>query len=125
IALFGELRQPIRNVPKSKLTRHPILPTTTTSVNQITAKNSNFRRRPAVPLRVHVVCADCENPLTACWSKVSHGRYPYYHCPKHGCESYVKSLRRADIEGEFEARLKTPQPIDALFCVARAMFKDL
>jgi len=34
------------------------------------------------PLRGHVVCADCGTPLTACWSKGSHNRYPYYLCPK-------------------------------------------
>lgn len=32
------------------------------------------------PLRGHVACADCSTPLTACWSKGSHSRYPYYLC---------------------------------------------
>ncbi|WP_371349051.1 zinc ribbon domain-containing protein [Ancylobacter sp. IITR112] len=36
------------------------------------------------PLRGYVLCADCDTPLTACWSKGSHGRYPYYLCPKRG-----------------------------------------
>ncbi|XHB98212.1 recombinase zinc beta ribbon domain-containing protein [Nitratireductor sp. ac15] len=77
------------------------------------------------PLRGHVVCADCGTPLTACWSKGTHSRYPYYLCPKRGCDSYGKSIRRDKIEGEFEALLSNATPSDALFKVAKAMFKDL
>ena len=77
------------------------------------------------PLRNFVFCADCDTPLTACWSKGSHGHYAYYHCPQKGCVSYGKSIRRADIEGEFEALLRSVRPTTQLFNVARAMFKDL
>ncbi|WP_455297018.1 hypothetical protein [Brucella pituitosa] len=27
------------------------------------------------------MCDDCATPLTACWSKGSHARHPYYLCP--------------------------------------------
>ncbi|MDF2374417.1 MAG: recombinase family protein [Rhizobiaceae bacterium] len=77
------------------------------------------------PLRGHVACADCSTPLTACWSKGSHSRYPYYLCPKRGCDSYGKSIRRDKIEGEFKALLSRATPTEALFEVAKAMFKDL
>ncbi len=30
------------------------------------------------PLRGFVLCGDCETPLTACWSKGSNARHPYY-----------------------------------------------
>ena len=76
------------------------------------------------PLRGFVMC-NCGTPLTACWSKGSHGKYPYYLCPKRGCENYGKSIRRDKIEGEFEALLANVQPSESLFKVARAMFKDL
>ncbi|MCP8896363.1 recombinase family protein [Shinella daejeonensis] len=76
------------------------------------------------PLRGFVMCS-CRTPLTACWSKGSHGKYPYYLCPKRGCENYGKSIRRDKIESEFEALLATVQPSESLFKVARAMFKDL
>ncbi len=37
---------------------------------------------------------------------------------------YGKSIRRADIEGDFEKLLKTLQPTEGLFKVATAMFRD-
>jgi site-specific DNA recombinase len=77
------------------------------------------------PLRGHVACADCNTPLTACWSKGTHNHFPYYLCPKRGCESYGRSIRRATIEGEFEGLLQKVQPSDKLFRVARMMFKDI
>lgn len=77
------------------------------------------------PLRGFVACADCGYPLTACWSKGSHGRYPYYLCPKKGCVSYGKSIRREALEGAFEEVLKDLQPTPQLFAVATDMFRDL
>jgi site-specific DNA recombinase len=77
------------------------------------------------PLRGFVVCADCETPLTACWSKGSHARHPYYLCPKRGCASYGKSIRRDRIEGEFEELLRAVQPKAVLFQSARRMLKKL
>ena len=77
------------------------------------------------PLRGYVLCADCQTPLTACWSKGTHSKYPYYLCPKRGCESYGKSIRRDKIEGEFEGLLKSLTPSEALFRVAVRMFKEL
>ncbi len=76
------------------------------------------------PLRGWVLCHDCGTPLTACWSKGSHSVHPYYLCPKRGCDSYGKSIRRDRIEGEFEDLLRSVQPTDTLFRVARMMFKD-
>jgi hypothetical protein len=76
------------------------------------------------PLRGYVVCDDCETPLTACWSKCSNGKYPYDLCPKRGCESYGKSIRREKLEGEFEGLLTQMQPSETLLRIARMMFKD-
>lgn len=77
------------------------------------------------PLRGSVVCGRCGTPLTACWTKGKYSRYPYYLCPRKGCESYGKSIRRAAIEGEFEELLHDLRPAPELFSVARAMFEDL
>ncbi len=77
------------------------------------------------PLRGAVVCGDCGTPLTACWSKGKSARHPYYLCPKRGCDSYGKSIRRNVIEGEFEDLLKDMQPSANLFKGAYTMFKDL
>jgi site-specific DNA recombinase len=77
------------------------------------------------PLRGFVMCDDCGTPLTSCWSKGTHNKYAYYLCPKRGCASYGKSIRRADIEGQFDQLLQSLTPSDSLFRVARLMFKEL
>jgi hypothetical protein len=77
------------------------------------------------PLRGAVVCGHCETPLTACWSTGRTARHPYYLCPKRGCQSYGKSIRREKIEGEFETLLMGLRPAENVFATAKAMFKDL
>jgi len=77
------------------------------------------------PLRGSVVCGHCSTPLTACWSSGRTARYPYYLCPKRGCESYGKSIRREVIEGEFETLLRSLTPTEGLFKIASSMFRTL
>ena len=77
------------------------------------------------PLRGAVVCGHCGTPLTACWSKGELARYPYYLCPRRGCTSYGKSVRREVIEGEFGELLCEIRPEPALFATAREIFEDL
>ncbi|MEM6780314.1 MAG: recombinase family protein, partial [Pseudomonadota bacterium] len=78
----------------------------------------------AFPLRGFVECADCGNPLTACFSKSKTGaRHPYYMCHKKGCPSKGKSIRRDKIEEEFRAELAAVQPTKSLSKLARAMLK--
>lgn len=77
------------------------------------------------PLRGFILCDDCDKPLTACWSKSKTGKkHPYYLCPTKGCDSYRKSIRRDDLEGDFSAMLETFQATEGLFSLVRAMFKD-
>lgn len=81
--------------------------------------------REDFPLRGFVLCADCGTPLTACWSKSKTGRkHPYYLCPTKRCASSRKSIRREDLEGEFDEVLRRLQPTEKLFRIARAMFLD-
>ncbi|MDJ1007688.1 MAG: recombinase family protein [Paracoccaceae bacterium] len=76
------------------------------------------------PLRGFVTCADCEKPLTSCWSKSKTGKkHPYYMCFNKECESYRKSIRRDVLEGQFEDVLKSITPAPKLTELARAMFK--
>lgn len=77
------------------------------------------------PLRGFVVCADCERPLTACWSKGKYQSHPYYLCFNRSCDSYGKSIRRAKIECEVEELLKQMAPSHQLTEVAAAMFREL
>ena len=77
------------------------------------------------PLRGFVSCADCGGPLTSSWSKSKTGKkHPYYMCFTKGCESYRKSIRKDQIEGEFEELLAGVRPTRSLFELARAMFTD-
>lgn len=74
-------------------------------------------------LRGAVICADCGNALTACWSRGKMGtRYPYYLCHTKGCVSRRKSIPRAKLEGEFEAYLKSLVPSETLVSVAKQLF---
>lgn len=75
-------------------------------------------------MRGYVTCADCGASLTACWSKGTHKHYAYYLCPNKvgGCPSYGKSIRREQLESEFDELLQKIQPSESLFKVAKAMF---
>ena len=77
------------------------------------------------PLRGAVVCADCDNPYTACWSTSSNGvKHPYYLCKTKGCESHRKSIRRDVLEGAFEELLRSMVPSKGLFEIMKSMFSD-
>ncbi|MCK4945289.1 MAG: recombinase zinc beta ribbon domain-containing protein, partial [Alphaproteobacteria bacterium] len=77
------------------------------------------------PLRGFILCDDCKNPMTACWSKSKTGKkHPYYMCFKKGCKSYRKSIPRAKIEADFAILLSSVQPSSTMFNLAKAMFKD-
>ena len=76
------------------------------------------------PLRGFVLCCDCSKPLTACWSKGKNRKYPYYLCPTKGCPSYRKSIPREKLESEFGQIVKSLQPKENLFEMAKVMFKN-
>ena len=77
------------------------------------------------PLRGFVLCNDCQNPLTACWSTGRGGtRHPYYLCHTKGCVSCRKSIRRDEIEGAFAQVVRSLRPTPQLFDLAGAMFES-
>ena len=77
------------------------------------------------PLRGFVDCGHCESALTASWSRGRTSEYPYYLCVNRACPSYGKSIRRDQIERDFEGVLKQLQPSPSLVEAACAMFKEL
>ena len=77
------------------------------------------------PLRGFVVCGECDNPLTAAWSKGRNKYHAYYNCHTKGCDSRGKSIRRDLIEGQFEALLRKLKPSHALIGAATQMFEKL
>ncbi|MBZ9650170.1 recombinase family protein [Sphingobium sp. 3R8] len=77
------------------------------------------------PMRGFVACGDCHHPMTATWSKGKGGRYPYYMCRQHGCDSNGKSIARAKVEESLEALVSSLTPARELVQLASAMFRDL
>ena len=78
------------------------------------------------PLRGFVLCGDCNNPLTANWSKSKTGKkHPYCLCFTKGCESHRKSIRRDVLEEAFTGYLKALQPSETLLALTKAMFKNV
>ncbi|MCR9135737.1 MAG: recombinase family protein [Alphaproteobacteria bacterium] len=76
------------------------------------------------PLRGFVLCDDCGQPMTSCWSKGRSKHYAYYLCDTRGCESKRKSISRDVIESGASDILRSLQPTKQLFELAKAMFKD-
>ena len=77
------------------------------------------------PLRGFVLCASCDKPMTACWSKGHSAKYPYYFCNQHGCTERRKSIRKEHLEQEFEALLVSLRPTRGLYDIAERMFRDV
>lgn len=77
------------------------------------------------PLRGFVLCGDCHKPLRGSWSKGNTKHYAYYLCQTKGCASYGKSIKRADIQGDFEDLLQGLRPARELFLTVQAMLKDM
>jgi hypothetical protein len=65
---------------------------------------------PDFPLRGFVLCNDCNNRLTANWSKSKTGKkHPCYLCFTKGCASHRKSIRRDVLEQAFASWLSVTQ----------------
>ncbi len=77
------------------------------------------------PLRGFITCHCCGEPMTACWSKGRTARYPYYYCFTKGCDEFRKSIRKEQVEAEFEELLLELKPSQELFFTAMDMFRDL
>ena len=77
------------------------------------------------PLRGFILCNDCQKPFTSCFSRGELKTYPYYLCQTKGCESYGKSIRRADIEGEFEQLLHSITPSKKLYATSIIIFQNI
>lgn len=59
------------------------------------------------------------------WSKGRNAKYAYYFCRTKGCDNYGKSIKREQLEGDFEKLLRRIQPTHSLFTVAKLMLEDL
>jgi len=77
------------------------------------------------PLRGFISCGCCNKPMTSCWSKGRSNTYAYYHCHNRDCSEYKKSIRKEQIEQEFEALILELRPSQELFYIAKEMFRKL
>lgn len=77
------------------------------------------------PLRGFVLCDDCGEPMTSCWSKGRSKHYPYYLCDTADCPSKRKSIPRDRIEDGAQALLRSLQPARELVGLMRAVITDL
>jgi site-specific DNA recombinase len=66
--------------------------------------------RVEFPLRGLVRCNECRHPLTATFSRGRNDRYPYYLCHQTACSRRAKSIRAADVHGEFTSYLDEIAP---------------
>ncbi|MEM6355636.1 MAG: zinc ribbon domain-containing protein [Pseudomonadota bacterium] len=77
------------------------------------------------PLRGFMLCGECDQPLTACWSKSRTGKkHPYYLCFNRACSAHRKSIKCEAVEGAFEQVLKSLTPSQKLFDLVEVMFRS-
>ena len=76
------------------------------------------------PLRGFVACNGCGNPYKAGWTKGKTKTYPYYTCQTKRCADYGKSIKRDDIEGQFEDILTSMMPSKTLFDTMKIMINS-
>lgn len=77
------------------------------------------------PLRGFVLCAGCNEPMTASWSSGRTGKYPYYHCKAKQCEWYGKGVRQERLEGDFGGVLQSLEPSAHTIRVLRTVLEDV
>lgn len=77
------------------------------------------------PLRGFVLCASCGKAVTACWSAGRSSRHPYYICRNPECPECKKSIKRDQIEKEFEGILRDMTPSPDLVAVIRTAVKGI
>lgn len=76
------------------------------------------------PLRGFIQCSGCGKRLSGSFAHGAYKKYAYYNCWNKKCVHYRKNIRKADLEGAFEALLKGLQPTQGLSNLVKAMFKD-
>ena len=77
------------------------------------------------PLRGAVACADCDAPMTSCWSKSATGkRYPYFWCQTKSCGMYRKSIRAEKIDAAFAEVMHALSPSKGLVGLVKTMLQD-
>jgi hypothetical protein len=77
------------------------------------------------PLRGFVLCSHCLGPLTASWTTSRGKRHPYYHCKNKKCALKWKSIKRDEIENQFETVLRSIKPKEKTLNLTREILLDV
>ncbi|MEW8626257.1 MAG: recombinase family protein [Candidatus Thiodiazotropha sp.] len=81
--------------------------------------------RDDFPMRGFITCCGCGKPLTSGWSKGRNKHYGYYHCHRKGCSHYGVSIKKEQLESDFEKLLMNLSPPRDVAVAALAMFRKL
>ncbi len=76
------------------------------------------------PLRGFILCASCNDPATASWSKGRNKKYPNYHCKNPDCDMHGKSLRRDNVHEAVENTLKAMTPSKPVIELTELILKE-
>ncbi|QFT34336.1 hypothetical protein FIV00_27820 [Labrenzia sp. THAF82] len=77
------------------------------------------------PLKGFVTCGCCGRSLTAYYAKGRNKRYPYYECFNKDCDERRKSIRKDQIEGEFESLVQSMRPRSGIMSTIAVMFRTI
>jgi site-specific DNA recombinase len=77
------------------------------------------------PLRGFVVCSDCRQPVTASWTSGRRNKFAYYRCKTKTCNERSRSIKKATIEGEFEAILAKIKPSSQVLNLTKTIVADV
>ncbi len=73
------------------------------------------------PLRGFVLCAKCDEPMTASWSSGKKQKHAYYRCRNGKCEERTKSIQRDRLHKPVEEALQKLSPVSAVLEYAKSL----
>jgi site-specific DNA recombinase len=99
------------------------------SVQRKISRNFNATKvrediNPSFPLRGLVNCNLCGGKFTGAWSKGKNNLYPYYFCQKKECPLKGKTIRKKDLEDQYDELLKKMTTESDIIELAKAVFID-
>lgn len=77
------------------------------------------------PLRGFVLCVECKKPMTASWTTGRSAKHPYYHCKTGECSLKGKSIKRKQMEDEFETILRSINPKERTLALTKEILLDV
>jgi site-specific DNA recombinase len=77
------------------------------------------------PLRSFVLCSCCQKPMTASWSRGRNKKFPYYKCKTKGCAEKGKSIKKIDMEKDFEKVLGRINPSVGVLSLTKEIIADV